>query len=133
LAGLPERDFRCNKPPERLGYMELMTQLIDVEPSSYEDVARHKAWQEAMMEEYASIMKNDVWEVVLRPEDKKVVGSKWIYKVKHAEYGSVDKYKESLRGQGVFTREGVDYEETFSPVARYSSIRAVISLAIEKG
>ena len=70
-----------------------MTQLIDAEPSSYENAARHKVWQEAMMEEYASIMKNDVWEVVPRPEDKKVVGSKWIYKVKHATDGSVDKYK----------------------------------------
>ena len=46
-----------------------------------------------MMEEYASIMKNDVWEVVPRPEDKSMVGSKWIYKVKHAIDGSMDKYK----------------------------------------
>jgi hypothetical protein len=133
LGGLPERDFRRRKPPERLGYMALMTQLIDVEPSSYESIAWHKVWQEAMMEEYASIMKNDVWEVVLRPEDKRVVGSKWIYKVKHAADGSVDKYKAHFMAKGFSQPEGFDYEETFAPVVRYSSIRAVISLAAEKG
>ena len=85
------------------------------------------------MEEYASIMKNDVWEVIPRPEDKKVVGSKWIYKVKHATDGSVDKYKARFMAKGFSQREGVDYEETFALVARYSSIRAVISLAVEKG
>ena len=113
--------------------MALMTQLIDAEPSSYESVARHKVWQEAMMEEYSSIMKNDVWEVVPRLGDKGVVGSKWIYKVKHATDGSMDKYKACFVTKGFSQREGVDYEETFAPVARYSSIRAVISLVAKKG
>jgi hypothetical protein len=133
LAGIPKRDSRHNKPLERLGYMALMTQLIDAEPSSYENAAQHKVWQEAMMKEYASIMKNDVWEVVPRPEDKKVVGSKWIYKVKYATNGSVDKYKARFLAKGFLQREEVDYEENFAPVARSSSIQAVISLAAEKG
>jgi hypothetical protein len=46
-----------------------------------------------MMEEYQSIMKNDVWEIVPRPEGKSVVTSKWVYKIKHAVDGSIDKYK----------------------------------------
>jgi hypothetical protein len=70
-----------------------------------------------MMEEYASIMKNDVWEVVPRPEDKRVVGSKWIYKVKHAADGSMDKYKARFVAKRFSQREGVDYKETFAPVA----------------
>jgi hypothetical protein len=82
-------------------------------------------WQKAMMEEYASIMKNDVWEVVPRPEGK-VVGSKWIYKVKHAADKSVYKYKACFVAKGFSQQEGVDYEETFAPVARYSSIRTVV-------
>jgi hypothetical protein len=56
--------------------MTLMTQLIDAEPSTYEQVAQHGVRQEAMMEEYSSIMKNDVRDVVPKPEGKKVVGSK---------------------------------------------------------
>ena len=55
-----------------------------------------------MIEEYDSIMKNQVWEVVPRPQSKKVVASRWIYKVKHAASISVEKYK-ALRGKGVFT------------------------------
>jgi hypothetical protein len=100
LAGLLERDFKRSKPPKRPGYMALMTQLIDVEPSSCESVSWHKVWQGTMMEEYAFIMKNDVWEVVLRPEDKKVVGSKWIYKFKHATDGSVETYKSRSVAKG---------------------------------
>jgi hypothetical protein len=57
-----------------------------------------------MMEEYASIMKNDVWEVVSRPQDKKLVGSKWIHKVKHAPDGSVDKYKANFVAKGFSQR-----------------------------
>ena len=64
--------------------MALMTELINSEPSSFREVTQHDVWQEAMVEEYHSIMKNQVWEVVSRPQGKKVVGSKWIYKVKHA-------------------------------------------------
>jgi hypothetical protein len=86
-----------------------------------------------MMEEYASVMKNDVWEAVPRPEGKKVVGSKWIYKVKHTTDGSVDKYKACFVAKGFSQQAGVDYEETFSPVARYSLIRTIISLAAELG
>jgi hypothetical protein len=122
LAGLPGRDFRRSKPPERLGYTALMTQIIDTEPSTYEQAAQHGVWKEAMIEEYVSIMKNDVWEVVLKTEGKKVVGSKWIYKVKHATDGSVDKYKACVVAKGISQQEGVDYEETFASVARYSSI-----------
>jgi hypothetical protein len=133
LAGLPERDFKRSKPPKRLGYMALMTQLIDAEPFTYEQATQHGVWQEAMMEEYAFVMKNDVWKVVPTLEGKKVVGSKWIYKVKNATNGSVDKYKARFVAKGFSQREGVGYEETFASVARYSTIRAVISLATEKG
>ena len=73
--------------------MALMTELINSKPSSFEEDAQHDVWQEAMVEEYDSIMKNHVWEVVPRPQGKKAVGSRWIYKVKHATDGSVEKYK----------------------------------------
>jgi hypothetical protein len=110
-----------------------MTQLIDAEPSNFEQVVEHEVWKEAMMEEYASIMKNDVWEVVPRSEDKKVVGSRWIYKVKHAVDESMEKYKACFVAKGFSQCEGIDYEETFTPMARFSSIRVVISLATYMG
>jgi hypothetical protein len=75
-------------------------------------------------------MKNDVWDIVLRPEGKSVVTSKWIYKIKHAADGSVEKYKTRFVARGFSQVEGIDYEETFSPVARYTSIRTIIALYI---
>ena len=67
-------------------------------------------------------MKNDVWDVVLRPKGKSVVTSKWIFKIKHAADGSVGKYKARFVARGFSQKEGIDYEETFAPVARYTSI-----------
>ena len=85
------------------------------------------------MEEYNSIMNNDVWEVVPRPEGKSVVTSRWLYKIKHATDGSIEKYKAHFVSQGFSQVEGVDYDETFAPIARYTSFRVVISIATEMG
>jgi hypothetical protein len=81
-----------------------------------------------MVEEYTSIMKNDVWDIVPRPEGKSIVSSKWLYKIKHATDGSIEKFKVRFMARGFSQKEGVDYEETFAPVTRYTSIRAVMSL-----
>jgi hypothetical protein len=86
-----------------------------------------------MMEEYQSIMKNDVWDIVLRPEGKFVVTSKWIYKIKHTVDGSIEKHKTRIVARGFSQVEGIDYEETFAPVARYTSIWMIISLATSMG
>ena len=74
-------------------------------------------------------MKNDVWDVVPRLEGKSVVTSKWIYKIKHAADGSIEKDKAIFVACGFFQKEGIDYEETFAPVARYTFVRSVLALA----
>ena len=78
-------------------------------------------------------MTNDVWEVVPRPQDRSVVGSRWIYNIKYAADGSVEKFKARFVPKGYAQKEGIDYEETFAPIARYTSIRSVISLAAQMG
>ena len=82
-----------------------------------------------MTEEYQSIMKNDVWDIVPKPEGKSVVSSKWIYKIKHTDDGSIEKYKSRFVARGFSQKEGIDYEETFAPVSRYILIRAIMALA----
>ena len=82
-----------------------------------------------MVEEYQSIIKNDVWKVVLRPKDKSVVSSKWIFKTKPSIDGSIEKYKEIFVARGFSQKEGIDYEENFALVARYTLIRTVLSLS----
>ena len=74
-------------------------------------------------------MVKDVWEVVSRPQDKSVVGSRWIYKIKYVADSSIEKYKARFVAKGYAQKKGIDYEETFSPVAKYTSIKTVISLA----
>ena len=71
-------------------------------------------------------MKNDVWDIVPRLEGKFVVTSKWIYKIKHVADGRIEKYKARFVARGFSQKEGIDYEETFAPVARYTSIRSVL-------
>jgi hypothetical protein len=82
-----------------------------------------------MTEEYQSIIKNVVWEIVPRPKRKDVVSSKWLYKIKHVADGSIEKHKARFVARGFYQREDIDYEETFSLVAKYTSIRTIISLA----
>ena len=77
-----------------------MSQLISAEPSSYEEATSKQVWVDAMVEEYSSIMKNDVREVVPRPTGKSVVTSKWLYKIKHDVDGSVEKYKARFVAHG---------------------------------
>ena len=74
-------------------------------------------------------MENDVWDIVPKPENKSVVSSKWIYKIKHADDGSIEKYKARFVARGSSQKEGIDYEETFAPVARYTSIKTIMALA----
>ena len=85
-----------------------------------------------MIEEYRSIMKNDVWDVVQRLEGKSVVTSKWIYKIKHVVDGSIEKYKARFMAHGFSQKEGIDYEEKFALVARYTSIISVLLAVVMK-
>lgn len=124
------RSFRESKRPQRYGcYVALMSSLLDSEPSTYDEASKHPCWRDAMIEEYESIMHNDVWEIVSRPEGKSVVTSRWIFKIKHAANGSIEKYKVRFVARDFSQREGVDYDETFAPIARFTSIRTIIALA----
>jgi hypothetical protein len=107
--------------------------IIDFEPSNFEEASKQQVWRDAMVEEYSSIMKNDVWDIASRPKGKSVVSSKWIYKIKHATDGNVEKYKAKFVARGFSQIKGVDYEETFAPVVEYTSIREIISIVVEIG
>jgi hypothetical protein len=86
-----------------------------------------------MLEEYDSIMHNDVWEVVSRPVGKSVVTSIWLYNTKYATNVNIEKHKARFVARGFSQVEGVDYDETFAPVARYMSIRSIIAIAAKMG
>ena len=98
----PRETFRESKKPKRYqGYLAAMSMIVQSEPRSFEEVVKHQVWKDAMHEEYESVMKNDVWEVVPRPEDKSVVTSKWLYKIKHGSDGSAEKYRARFVARGL--------------------------------
>ena len=77
-----------------------MRKCIVTESSSFEEAMEDPAWVDSMVEECDSIVRNSAWEIVPRPEGKSVVGSRWIYKVKKAADGSVEKYKARFVARG---------------------------------
>jgi hypothetical protein len=92
---------RKRKRPHKFSsYVALICKIIDSKPSTFEEAAKQQIWKDATMEEYQSIMNNDVWEVVLRPEGKSLVTSNWIYKIKHVADGSINKYKSRFVARG---------------------------------
>jgi hypothetical protein len=113
--------------------MALMSKCIVNEPSSFQKAVQDPTRVDAMVEEYDSIVKNSAWEIVPRLFDKSVVGLRWIYKIKNAADGSVEKYKARFVAHGFSQIEGIDYDETFAPVTRYSSIRSIPVLSTQMG
>jgi len=81
--GDPEGTMRKFKKPKPFSsYMDLMCDLIEKDPSCFEESIQNKEWVDAMTEESQSIINNDEWEIVPRPKNKDVVSSKWLYKIK---------------------------------------------------
>jgi hypothetical protein len=106
--------------------------LSMIEPKSFKEASKSKNWIKAMNEELDQIEKNQTWELVPRPKDKNVVGTKWIFKNKLNENGEIIKNKAILVCKGYSQVEGIDFEETFSPVARLEAIRMFLAFACFK-
>ncbi|HEY0433295.1 MAG TPA: reverse transcriptase domain-containing protein [Chitinophagaceae bacterium] len=104
----------------------------DDDPKTYEEAIHRpdaSKWKQAMHEEYQSLMKNGTWSLTDAPENHKPIGCKWVYKIKHDTTGKIERYKARLVAKGYAQIQGIDYQETFAPVAKYNSIRTLIALA----
>ena len=103
-----------------------------VEPENYEEAIKHDVWKKAMEEEIRIIEKNNTWELVAIPREREVVSLKWIYKIKLNQEGDIQKHKARLVARGFTQKPGIDFYETFSPVARLETIITVIVVAAHK-
>ena len=128
------RSTRVSKQPDFYGVWVNSVNSI-AEPLTVKQAltsSEKENWQEAMKDEFNSLDANKVWELVPPPNDRKIINSKWVFKCKLKENGLVERYKARLVAQGYSQRQGLDYEETFSPVVRFESVRTVIALAVSE-
>ena len=84
-------------------------------------------WHEAMVEEFTALQQRGTWELVERPKDHPVLPCKWVFKVKTNPYGSVERFKGRLVAGGHRQVAGIDYEEVFAPVTRWTTLRLMLS------
>ncbi|KAH9762947.1 hypothetical protein KPL70_001004 [Citrus sinensis] len=135
-----DMEKRIIKPPKRYGIADMISyalavaeEVIGEEPVSYNQAMGSKVrekWLDAMNEEIISLKKNRTWILVKKPQNKRLVSCKWTYKIKE---GTVDveppRYKARLVAKGFTQKHGVDFNEVFSPVVKYSSIRILLAIA----
>ena len=105
--------------------------LSQVKPTKVEEALQDESWVKAMHDELLQFQRNDVWTLVPRPEGEHIIGTKWIFRNKTDEEGNVIHNKARLVTQGYSQMEGVDYDETFAPVARMVSIKILLALACQ--
>ena len=103
--------------------------LSSIEPLNFNEASRDECWVKAMDEELDQIENNDTWELAPRTHDKNVIGTKWIFKNKLNENGEGIKNKARLVYKGYAQQEGIDFEETFAPVAKLEAIRMFLAFS----
>ena len=137
----PRRSTRQRKSPSHLDEYILLADLeseilllsLDDEPLNYQEAKDIIQWTNACEDEIDSINKNRTWDLVDRPAGVKIIGLKWVFKIKKNADGSINKFKARLVTKGYVQEHGVDYDEVFAPVARLETIRFLIGMAAMNG
>jgi hypothetical protein len=98
-------------------------------PKNLQDALNNPRRKAAMVEEMEALQKNSTWKLVKLPKDKKTFDCKWVFTMKHKADGSIKRFKARLVAKGYIQTYGIDYQETFAPVAKINTIRVLLSLA----
>ena len=102
-------------------------------PTDWKVAKEDQKWRAAMLEELQALRKNKTWELVTLPTGKRAVSCKWVYTVKQNAQGKIERYKARLVARGYTQTYGIDYDETFAPVAKMNTVRILISCATNFG
>nr|GEV16838.1 retrovirus-related Pol polyprotein from transposon TNT 1-94 [Tanacetum cinerariifolium] len=125
IENLKQRTLRSQAQNHSNFYCFIST----IEPKNVNEALKDENWVVAMQEELNQFIANDVWELVPLPLSQSIIGTKWIFRNKLDENGIVSRNKARLVAQGYNKQEGIDYDETYAPIARLESIRIVLAIA----
>ena len=109
------------------------TDLVHSEPRSHTNAMTHPEWRFAMESEFAALQNNSTWHLVPPRPGINIIDCKCVFKIKHKSDGSIERYKARLVAKGFKQRYGLDYEDTFSPVVKPTTIRMLLSMAVTQG
>ncbi|XP_021974751.1 uncharacterized mitochondrial protein AtMg00820-like [Helianthus annuus] len=109
------------------------TAILDksCEPKTFNEAYNDPNWVSAMNEEMEALHRNYTWDLVDLPAGRSVVGCKWIYKIKYKSTGKIERFKARLVAKAYSIKQGVDFDETFSPVVKLVTLRCIISIAVQ--
>ncbi|PKI79314.1 hypothetical protein CRG98_000259, partial [Punica granatum] len=122
---------RTNSPNFDLFYMAAIDS--DTEPKTYREAVRDPRWRTAMAEEIRALELNETWTLETLPYGKRPIDCKWVYKIKRRADGSIERYKARLVAKGFTQVEGIDFHETFAPVAKLVTVRCLLTVAVARG
>jgi len=124
---------RPSKPKNMKDYIVYnATEIPSNDPITMKEVLsseKKHEWQKAMKEEHDSLRKNKTWDLCSLPSERKALNCKWVFKTKRSSDGSIQRYKARLVVKGYAQQEGIDFQETYTPVVRYNTIRCLLTLA----
>lgn len=117
--------------PEYLKYVILMSTIYG--PPTYKQASPIKEWQLAMQDELSAFDRTDTWFITVLPQGKFPIDCKWVYKVNYNADALVERYKARLVAKGFTQLEGIDFLDTFSPVAKLTTVKLMLALAAING
>jgi len=126
------RSTRTRRPNPKYANAAIVEEATGIEPETFEEASQSSEWMTAMKDEITALEQNQTWELVPKPKDVKPISCRWVYKIKHRPDGSIERYKARLVARGFSQQYELDYDETFSPVAKLTTVRVLLALAANK-
>ncbi|KAL0285420.1 UNVERIFIED_CONTAM: Retrovirus-related Pol polyprotein from transposon RE2 [Sesamum calycinum] len=133
VCSCTETSITCSPDTYSLAHMSFVAQISSVqEPKTYLQASFDPHWIKAMDQELQALETNGTWELTSLPPHKKTIGSRWVFKLKYNPDGSIERYKARLVAKGYNQIEGVDYFDSFSPVAKSVTVRVFLAIVVSK-
>ncbi|KAL0367257.1 UNVERIFIED_CONTAM: Retrovirus-related Pol polyprotein from transposon RE1 [Sesamum radiatum] len=120
--------------PSNFAYISFVASLsVLQDPKTFSEAVQHEEWREAMSTELRALEQNNTWKLTPLPNGKKAIGCKWVFKTKLRADGTVERHKARLVAKGFNQVEGIDYTDSFSPVAKTVTVRVFLAVVAARG